>query len=201
MKIANNILNSRGGVNMSNILIVEKIEHKIYLLRGRKVMLDIDLAKLYWVPTKRLNEQVRRNIERFPEDFMFRLSWDELECLRSQFATLKNGGSLAKISKKDARGRHVKHLPYAFTEEGIAMLSSVLRSRRAVQMNILIMRAFVRIRQFVANHQALAEKFKELETRVDKHDSQILSIVEAIKEMIKIPEKPKRRIGFVVDKE
>ncbi len=108
---------------MPNIVPQEAIETKIFWTRGKKAMLDVDLAQLYGVPTKRLNEQVRRNIKRFPEDFMFQLTWEEAKFLRSQFATLK-------------RGEHIKYLPYAFTEQGIAMLSSVLNSERAIEVNI-----------------------------------------------------------------
>jgi hypothetical protein len=121
---------------MSKEIAVEVIATRILELRGRKVMLDRDLAKLYGVKAKRLNEQVKRNIKRFPGDFMFQLSWEEVESLRSQIATLNELRN--KVSR---RGRHIKYLPYAFTEQGVAMLSSVLNSERAIQVNILIMRA------------------------------------------------------------
>jgi hypothetical protein len=130
---------------------IESIERRIFLIRGHKVMLDRDLAELYGVTTKRLNEQVKRNRGRFPEDFMFQLSLEEgksILALRSQFATLK-------------RGWHLKYAPYAFTEHGVAMLSSVLNSQRAVQMNILIIRAFVALREMLATHKDLARKIEE----------------------------------------
>ena len=130
----------------------ERIERSILLLRGQKVMLDSDLAELYGVETKTLNRAVKRNLDRFPADFMFRLSADEVEALRFQFGTLKLG-----------RGQHRKYLPYAFTEQGVAMLSSVLRSQRAVQVNIAIMRAFVRLREILATHKDLALRLDELE--------------------------------------
>ena len=170
---------------MANIMIVERIENRIYLIRGQKVMLDKDLAMLYKVPTKRLNEAVKRGQSRFPEDFMFQLTWEEAKALRSQFATLK-------------RGRHIKYLPYVFTEQGIAMLSSVLNSEQAIEVNIVIMRTFLKLRQIISTHKELADKFKELEGRVGKHDIEIRSIFEAIRKMLVIEEKPKRRIGFIV---
>jgi len=132
----------------------ERIAKVILFLRGRKVLLDEDLAKLYGVSTKRLNEQVRRNRKRFPPDFMFELTDEESLALRSQIATLKRG-----------RGRHRKYLPFAFTEQGVAMLSSVLRSDRAIQVNIAIMRAFVRLREILASHKDLARKLEEMERR------------------------------------
>ncbi len=145
--------------------------------------MDFDLALLYQVPTKRSNEQVKRNIKRFPEDFMFQLTEAEIENLRSQIATSSYGGR--------------RYLPYAFTEQGIAMLSSVLNSERAIQVNIAIMRAFVKLRQILASNKELADKLKELEVRVGKHDQQIAVIFEVIKRLMAPPEeKPKKRIGF-----
>ena len=156
---------------MKDIVPVERIENRIFLIRGQKVMLDKDLAELYGVPTKRLNEQVKRNLRRFPEDFMFQLTWKEAQGLRSQFATLEPGD-------------HLKYLPYAFTEQGVAMLSSVLNSPRAIEINILIMRAFVKLRNLLATHKELAEKFEELEGRVGTHDAVITDILEAIRELM-----------------
>ncbi|OGC20989.1 hypothetical protein A3J90_06720 [candidate division WOR-1 bacterium RIFOXYC2_FULL_37_10] len=171
---------------------VERIESRIYLVRGHKVLLDFDLAVLYQVPTKRLNEQVRRNMERFPEDFMFQLTYDETNSLRSQFATLKvNGGT-------SLRGKHKKYLPYAFTEQGIAMLSSVLKSKTAIQVNIQIMRTFTKLRALMENNKALAEKLKELESKVGVNTEDIKLIFETIKQMLAVPEKPKRKMGFLV---
>src|SRR3990167_8198939 len=131
----------------------EQIENRILLLRGCKVMLDSDLADLYEVEVKQLKRQVRRNIDRFPADFMFELSKQEYESLKRHFGTLK-------------RGEHSKYLPYAFTEQGVAMLSSVLRSKRAVRVNIEIMRAFVKLRELVGAHKELAGKLAELERTV-----------------------------------
>jgi phage regulator Rha-like protein len=139
-----------------------------------------------------LNEHVRKNIERFPDDFMFRLSWEEVESLRSQFATLNK--SSARTSR---RGKHVKYLPYVFTEHGVAMLSSVLNSERAIQVNILIMRAFTKIREILLTHKELAAKIEALEKKYTEHDQTIKAIFEAIKELLEPPPvKPKPAIGF-----
>ncbi|HVO74092.1 MAG TPA: ORF6N domain-containing protein [Ignavibacteriaceae bacterium] len=169
----------------NNIIPIVRIEKKIYLIRNQKVMIDKDLAGLYGVPTRRLNEQVRRNIERFPEDFMFQLSKLEYDSLRSQNAIIEKG-----------RGRYSKYLPYAFTEQGVAMLSSVLRSKKAVKVNIQIMRTFVKLREILSTHKELAQKLKELELKIDSHDQQIQAIFEVINQLMEPPEKPKKRIGF-----
>ena len=146
--------------------------------------MDSDLALLYGVTIKRLNEQVRRNNKRFPTDFMFRLTREENNSLRSQFATLKLG-----------RGQHQKYLPYVFTEQGVAMLSSVLYSDRAVQVNIEIMRTFVKLRRMLATHEDLARKLNALEK---KYDAQIRVVFDAIRQLMAPPDKKKRGIGFVV---
>ena len=175
---------------MDSIVPVEVLEKKIYLIRGQKVMLDSDLAELYGVPTKRLNEQVRRNITRFPSDFMFMLSSEESDSLRSQIATLKIG-----------RGQHRKYLPYVFTEQGVEMLSSVINSERAVQMNIAIMRAFVKLREILSTHKDLAHKLKQLENKIEKHDGEIKVIFNAIRQLMTPPEPKRRQIGFHIEKE
>lgn len=162
----------------------QRIAQRIYLIRAQKVMLDEDLAELYGVPTKRLNEQVTRNINRFPEDFMFRLTREEDQALRSQNATLKG------------RGQHRKHHPRAFTEHGILMLSSVLRSEQAVQVNIAIMRAFVRLRQWIVGNEELARKITAMER---KYDSRFKVVFDAVRELMKPASKSTRRIGFKVD--
>src|SRR6266446_839045 len=158
-----------------------KIERRIFLVRGQKVMLDADLAALYRVPTKSLNLAVKRNAERFPKDFMFQLTDDEAGGLRFHFETSKRG-----------RGGR-RYLPYAFTEQGVAMLSSVLRSSRAVQVNIAIMRTFVRLRRLMDTNRDLARKIEALEK---KYDEKFAVVFEAIKQLITPPEPPKRRIGF-----
>jgi ORF6N domain len=146
-------------------------------------MLDADLAFLYGVSTKRLNEQVRRNRSRFPDDFMFQLTAEEVRSLRSQFATSKQG-----------RGGR-RYAPLVFTEQGIAMLSTVLNSERAIQVNIEIMRAFVRLREMIATHKELARKLEPLEKR---YDAQFKVVFDAIRELMKPPESKKRKIGFLV---
>src|SRR5215212_161523 len=137
---------------------VQFVERRIFLIRGHKVMIDFDLAELYGVPTKRLNEQVQRNPKRFPEDFMFQLTKNEAEVLRSQFATSKTG-----------RGGR-RSLPYAFTEPGVAMLSSVLNSEQAIQVNITIMRAFIRLRQILESNEELNRKFAAVIRKLSTHD-------------------------------
>jgi phage regulator Rha-like protein len=160
---------------------VERIERSIVFLRGQKVMLDADLAELYEVPVKVLNQAVKRNLERFPKDFMFQLEWEEAAALRSQTVTLKPG-------------QHLKYRPYAFTEQGVAMLSSVLRSERAIQVNVAIIRAFVRLREMLASNKELAHRLDELER---KYDASFRAVFEAIRElMAPSPVPPKRRIGF-----
>ena len=157
------------------------IEQKIFLIRGQKVMLDRDLAELYGVETRELNQAVRRNIDRFPDDFVFTLNRKEILNL-----------SQIVISSK------IKHAPnvFAFTEQGVAMLSSVLRSKRAVQVNIAIMRAFVKLREFLTTHKELAHQLSELERKVGQHDIQIRNIFQAIHQLMSPVEKPKRKIGF-----
>jgi len=166
------------------IIPIERIEGRIYFFRGQKVMLDTDLAALYGVSASRLNEAVKRNLDRFPADFMFRLTPDESNALTSQAAISKRRG-----------GRRTP--PYAFTQEGVAMLSSVLRSGRAVAVNIQIMRAFVRLRQYLASHDELRRKLEDLERRLGEHDEQIAAVFEAIRQLMAEPEPPaKPPIGF-----
>jgi len=179
---------------MPNLVPVERIENKIYFIRSRKVMLDRDLAELYGVETFNLNKAVKRNDERFPEDFMFQLTKEELSNLKFQVgrSSLK---SQIVISSWGGR----RYLPYVFTEQGVAMLSSVLRSKRAVLMNIAIMRAFVKLRQILSSHKELAQKFNELEKGIQKHDVEIYSIFKAIRNLMADPEKSKKKIGFLRD--
>jgi len=161
------------------------IERRIYLIHGQKVMLDTDLAELYGVPTYRLNEQVKRNRKRFPDDFMFQLKPGAAKSLTSQIA-MSNGGR---------GGRRTR--PYVFTEQGVAMLSSVLKSERAVQVNIAIMRAFVNLREAITSHKELAHKVAELEHKFQQHDSQIEEVFDAIRQLLEPkPVPPGRRIGF-----
>jgi hypothetical protein len=161
---------------------LERIDRAILMLRGHNVMLDADLADLYGVETRELVQAVKRNVERFPGDFMFQLTGEEFDGLRSQ----------SVISRSEGRGGR-RYLPYAFTEQGVAMLSSVLRSSRAVQVNIEIMRAFVRLRQMLQGNAELAKKLAALE---QKYDSQFRVVFDAIRELMSPPVKQQKRIGF-----
>ena len=169
----------------SSIVPTDRIERTILLIRGEKVILDADLAALYGVTTKRLNEQVRRNRDRFPEDFSFRLTRKEVTVLRSHFAT--------------SSGTHggLRYLPLAFSEHGAIMAASILNTPRAVEMSLFVVRAFVRLRTFLATHKDLAEKLAELERKLESHDEQIVAIIDAIKRLMAPPgPADKRRIGF-----
>ena len=169
-----------------SIVPLEGVVSRIFLVRGQKVMLDSDLATLYGVSTKRLNEQVHRNIRRFPSDFMFQLTKGEVEPLRSQNATLKRG-----------RGQHRKYLPYVFTEHGAIMAASVLDSERAVQISTYVVRAFVQLREMLSSNKELAHKLNELERKLTTHDRAITELIEAIRQLMTPPEpKKKRPIGF-----
>lgn len=165
----------------SSLVPIEKIERAIYFIRGEKVMLDRDLAALYGVETKMLNRAVKRNLKRFPPDFMFQLSADEASRLRCQIGT----------SKKSRGGR--RYLPYVFTEQGVAMLSSALNSERAVLVNIEIMRAFVKLRQMLASNSELSRRLDELES---KYDRQFKVVFEAIRELMSPPVPARKQIGF-----
>ena len=168
---------------MTKIVPIESIVSKIIFLRGEKVLLDRDLAKLYGVETRVLKQAVRRNIKRFPSDFMFELSKQEFEDWRSQFVT----------SNSDKMG--LRHKPMAFTEQGVAMLSSVLKSERAIEVNIAVMRAFVRLRQMLASNEDLSRKLEDMEK---KYDEQFKVVFDAIRALMVETEKPKRKIGFEV---
>lgn len=170
----------------SSLLSSHIIEQHILFIRGQRVLLDADLAILYGVTPKRLNEQVRRNKKRFPADFMFQLTAAESDALRSQFASLKKG-----------RGRHRKYLPFVFTEQGVAMLSGVLHSDRAIRVNIEIMRAFVRLKQISMSNREVLRTLNELENKVARHSVDIENVFEVLRQLMTVPEKPKRRIGFV----
>lgn len=164
------------------VIPIERIASRIYLIRGEKVMLDSDLAELYGVPTHRLNEQVKRNIERFPPDFAFQLKKQEFTALISQIA----------ISNEGRGGR--RKLPWVFNEQGVAMLSSVLKSKRAVQINLAIIRAFVRLRRILATHRDLARKIEE-------HDRQIGVLFDMVQQILSPPAPKKRPIGFITPKD
>ena len=174
----------------SSAQIEKPIESRILVVRGQRVMLDTELAKLYGVAVKALNQAVKRNSERFPGDFMFQLSRQEAALLRSQIVTLDEASTQPR-----GRGRYAKYLPYAFTEQGVAMLSSVLKSTQAVQVNVEIMRAFVRLRGMAAHSAELAQRLDALESKYDRH---FKVVFDAIRELMAPPQPgPKRRIGFV----
>ena len=173
------------------LLPLDRIESRILLVRNHKVILDSDLAELYGVTTKRLNEQVKRNKDRFPADFMFQLSAAEADDLRSQNAT----------SKSTRGGR--RYRPYVFTEHGAIMAASVLNSPRAVEVSIYVVRAFIKLREMLATHKELARKFAQLEKHIEGHDEDITTLFEAIRQLMEPPEEtvpPARRIGFSAEK-
>ena len=186
------------------IIPAEQIALRIRHFRGEKVLLDFDLAALYDVETRILNQAVRRNADRFPADFMFQLTSEEAEKL-SQVVTPSVAGhdvsNSSQIVMSSGKYRGKRYRPYAFTEQGVAMLSSVLNSESAVKLNIAIMRAFVQLRRALEANRELARKFSELERRIDKHDSEIAAILEAIRQLMAPPAKPRREIGFHVREE
>lgn len=171
--------------NRDNSIFCETIENRIFLVRGQKVMLSLHLAELYGIEPRVLVQAVKRNMERFPIDFMFQLSTNEWENLKSHFVISIRGGIR-------------RATPYAFTEQGVAMLSSVLRSPQAVQVNIAIMRVFVQLRRVIETHKELLIKLSDLERRITVHDEQIHSVFEAIRQMMQPPEPPRKKIGFHV---
>lgn len=166
---------------------VQFIERRIYLIRGQKVMIDVDLAELYGVTTRALNQQVQRNLKRFPEDFMFRLTNAEAEVFRSQFST----------SSSTRGGR--RYMPYAFTEHGVAMLSSVLNSERAIEVNISIMRAFIRLRQMMESNEELNRKFAAVIRKLATHDKYFKVVFDELRKLAEQPAMPSKQIGFRVD--
>lgn len=168
----------------TGLVLAKRTEVRILLLRGRKVILDSDLAELYGVEVKHLNQQIKRNHSRFPSDFAFRLQSGEFESLRSQIVTSKVG-----------RGGR-RYLPLAFTEHGAIMAATVLNSKRAIQMSIFVVRAFVRMREALAANQQIVAKLAELERRLENHDGKIQDLVHAIRELMVAPASSRRRIGF-----
>ena len=166
---------------MNSLISVKNVMAKIYLIRNHKVILDKDLSKLYGVETRTLKQAVRRNIKRFPEDFMFELSKDEEDLLRSQSVILKG------------KGQHSKYLSFAFTEQGVAMLSTVLKSDQAIEVNISIMRAFVEMRNMLSNHEELKQKIEDMES---KYDEQFRMVFKTIRQLLTEDEKSERKIGF-----
>lgn len=179
-------------MNRKITVLTRRVESKILVMRGRKVILDSDLAELYGVAVKRLNEQVKRNADRFPADFVFRTTARDL---RSQIATSKRGNQRGMKKGTIARGGR-RYQPFAFTEHGAIMAATVLNSKRAVEMSIFVVRTFVRMREALATNQKIFAKLRELENTVGDHDAQIQEIVEAIQEMMKPPAAPGKKIGF-----
>ena len=184
---------------MSNqtLAVVTNITPLIRTIRGQKVILDSDLARIYCVPTKRLNEQVKRNAKRFPSDFLFQLAAEEADSLRSQFATLKSG-----------RGQHRKFLPYAFTENGAIMAANVLNSPEAVRMSVFVVRAFVKMRELLGGTKELARQLADLEkkltARLDRHEVAIVEVLRRVMDILDpppLPEPPRRQIGFHAEPE
>lgn len=173
---------------MDDLIPQETIKQRIFLIRNQKVMIDRDLAELYGVETKHLNRQVKRNIQRFPKEFMFQLNPDE-----------KN--QLVTICHRFKTMKHTTSLPYAFTEHGVAMLASVLKSERAVKISINIIKAFVKLREILSTHKELATKLNQLERKIGKHDEDIKVIFEAIHQLMTPPQKSSRKIGFRREKE
>jgi len=173
---------------MNNLIPQEIIEQRIFLIRNQKVMIDRDLAELYGVETKHLNRQVKRNLQRFPEEFMFQLNPDE----RNQLVT---------ICHRFRTMKHSSTLPYAFTEHGVAMLASVLKSERAVKISINIIKAFVKLREILSTHKDLANKLSQLERKIEKHDEEIHMIFEAIRQLMKPTETKIKKIGFRRERE
>ncbi|TNC96191.1 MAG: hypothetical protein FD121_1201 [Gallionellaceae bacterium] len=168
---------------MTDIIAIESVAQRILVLRGQKVMIDADLAELYGVDNKRLNEQVKRNIERFPSDFMFQLTQDE------KIEVVANCDHLAKL-------KYSRTLPYAFTEHGALMLGNVLKSERAVEMSVFVVRAFVQLREMLSTNKELAAKLLELERKVSSHDQAIVGLMNGIRELMKQPDDMSRPIGF-----
>ncbi len=164
------------------------IMNKIYFIRGQKIMLDRDLAKLYNVETKQLKRQVKRNLERFPSDFMFELTKEEFENWRSQFGTSNSGDMMG-----------LRYAPYAFTEQGVAMLATVLNSEIAIQVHIQIIRIFIKMREMMLTHKDILLKLEQLERKADKNDADIRIIFKCLKELVNPPPVPRRKIGFIQD--
>lgn len=171
------------------IINVEQVERKIYFIRGNKVMLDSELAVLYGITTKVFNQAIKRNIERFPEDFCFQLSEDEYDYLRSQIVT-------SNSTKRGGR----RYMPYVFTEQGVAMLSSILNSDRAVQVNIAIMRTFVNMRSLAITNIEVGKRLAAIERKIEQHDESFKSVFGAIKAMLNPPTKPDKQIGYIQKK-
>lgn len=185
----------------SPLVAIDTLSDRIHLVRGQRVMLDSDLAELYGVTTKRFNEQVKRNADRFPADFMFQLTEEEGKSLRSQIATLNPDEPLRPqlAALKAGRGQHRKYLPYVFTEHGAIMAASVLNSPRAVEMSVFVVRAFVQLRELLSTHRELAKQLDKLERKLATHDQAIAGLIDAIRQLTSLPAKKSRPIGFTAN--
>jgi hypothetical protein len=180
------------------LILQERISKAIHLVRNQKTMMDSDLAEMYGVETKVLNQAVKRNLDRFPEDFMFQLSaeeWEELK-LTTEKQNEQDALRSQNVTLEDGRGRHRKYLPYVFTEQGVAMLSSVLNSPTAIQVNISIMRVFVKMRQWATNYEGLVKRIEELSQNQSEHNEHIRNIYQIIEELIRPGYSERNRIGF-----
>jgi cell division septum initiation protein DivIVA len=182
---------------MKELIPSEMIERKILMIRGQKVIIDSELAELYDVTTKHLNQQIKRNISRFPKDFMFQLTEKETASMRSQIVTASDSDAV-RSQNATASKRNVRYLPYAFTEHGVIMAASVLNSQRAIDVSVYVVRAFSRLRQMLAANKELAQKLSELERKVESHDGAIRSLVTAIRQLMAAPEPKEKKIGFIV---
>jgi phage regulator Rha-like protein len=189
--------------------IIQTIQNRIYEIRGERVMLDKDLAALYETETKALNLAVKRNIKRFPKDFMFQLTKEEFEGLRFQIETLEKSDNPLRLQNetlKTSRGQHTKYLPYAFTEQGVAMLSGILNSDKAINMNIAIMRAFVEVRKILLKQSSIKEQLNEIKERIGEHDVQLHQIYDALENLLDENASQRKwsereRIGFKTKKD
>jgi hypothetical protein len=185
---------------MKALISMSVLEETIFLIRGQKVMLDVDLAELYGVSTKVLNQAVKRNIDRFPKDFMFQLNEKEADNMRSQIVTASDLGGDSRSQIATISKRNIRYLPYAFTEHGALMAASVLNSKRAVEVSVYVVRAFVRLRRMLAANKELAHKLAELEHKVASHDGTIQALVAAIRKLMTSPETKEKKIGFVKER-
>jgi hypothetical protein len=189
------------GTDLQPVIPIGNIEHSILLIRGHRVILAADLAAMYGVPVKRLNEQVKRNIDRFPEDFVLQLTKAEADAYsRSQFPTSNDGHNLKSQIATSSWGGPRRALPYAFTEHGVIMAANLLRSGQAVKVSVYVVRAFVKLREFLSTHRELASKLNELESKLQDHDQQIIALIDAIRSLMSEPKaKAKPPIGYITE--
>jgi hypothetical protein len=191
-----------GQTKNQSLILIEQIEPRIRLIRGQRVILDADLAELYGTTTKRMNEQVKRNLDRFPADFMFQLTSEEVQAMRSQFATTSDPLQGMRSQIATASKRNIRFRPNAFTEHGALMAASILSTPRAIDVSVYLIRAFVKLRELLSTHKELAHNLADLERRVSSHDESIQSLVAAIRQLMQPPQTTlTKRIGFHVKPE